>query len=165
MVILSSAPAATLEGHVNEKNFVGLSVGAGELIACGSETNEAYVYHKSFNRPILTYDFAEKTERARRRRRRRRRRATPAFGGSSRPRDRQAPFRAGGGDGERGASGAPKPPGQPLFVSATCWRGDEPVLLAANSTGSIKVLQLCGVRSTSSSSSSSSFARLLYDCC
>ncbi|EEH60667.1 uncharacterized protein MICPUCDRAFT_30693 [Micromonas pusilla CCMP1545] len=105
--ILSSAPAATLEGHVNEKNFVGLSVGAGELIACGSETNEAYVYHKSFNRPILTYDFAEKTERR---------------GG-------------GGGGGGGGDSG-------PLFVSATCWRGDEPVLLAANSTGSIKVLQL-----------------------
>jgi E3 ubiquitin-protein ligase RFWD2 len=139
--ILSSAPAATLEGHVNEKNFVGLSVGAGELIACGSETNEAYVYHKSFNRPILTYDFAEKTER-------RGGRGGGGGGGDSGVRGQQPTARspgavsAGGGDGERGASGAPKPPGQPLFVSATCWRGDEPVLLAANSTGSIKVLQL-----------------------
>jgi hypothetical protein len=31
-----------LEGHTNEKNFVGLSVNSGDgLIACGSETNEA----------------------------------------------------------------------------------------------------------------------------
>jgi E3 ubiquitin-protein ligase RFWD2 len=33
------APVRTLAGHVNEKNFVGLSVDA-EFIACGSETNE-----------------------------------------------------------------------------------------------------------------------------
>jgi hypothetical protein len=35
----------TYKGHVNEKNFVGLSVNS-EYIACGSETNEAFVYHK-----------------------------------------------------------------------------------------------------------------------
>ena len=35
-----AAPVRTLAGHVNEKNFVGLSVDA-EFIACGSETNEA----------------------------------------------------------------------------------------------------------------------------
>jgi E3 ubiquitin-protein ligase RFWD2 len=99
------------------------------------------VYHKSFNRPILTYDFAEKTER-------RGGGGGGGGGGDSGVRGQQPTARspgavsAGGGDGERGASGAPKPPGQPLFVSATCWRGDEPVLLAANSTGSIKVLQL-----------------------
>ena len=31
--------ARTYRGHMNEKNFVGLSVDA-EFIACGSETNE-----------------------------------------------------------------------------------------------------------------------------
>ena len=35
----------TLSGHTNEKNFVGLSVGP-DYIACGSETNEVYVYYK-----------------------------------------------------------------------------------------------------------------------
>jgi hypothetical protein len=35
----------TFRGHKNEKNFVGLSVN-NEYIACGSETNEAFVYHK-----------------------------------------------------------------------------------------------------------------------
>ena len=35
----------TLKGHTNEKNFVGLSVNS-EYIACGSETNEVFVYHK-----------------------------------------------------------------------------------------------------------------------
>lgn len=31
--------ARTFSGHTNEKNFVGLS-SEGELVACGSETNE-----------------------------------------------------------------------------------------------------------------------------
>lgn len=35
----------TFKGHTNEKNFVGLTVNS-EYIACGSESNEVYVYHK-----------------------------------------------------------------------------------------------------------------------
>jgi len=35
----------TFRGHTNEKNFVGLTVNS-EFIACGSETNEVFVYHK-----------------------------------------------------------------------------------------------------------------------
>lgn len=35
----------TFRGHTNEKNFVGLTVNS-EYIACGSETNEVFVYHK-----------------------------------------------------------------------------------------------------------------------
>lgn len=35
----SLAPVRTYDGHINEKNFVGLSVD-GDFIACGSETNE-----------------------------------------------------------------------------------------------------------------------------
>jgi hypothetical protein len=35
----------TFRGHKNEKNFVGLSVN-NEYIACGSETNEVFAYHK-----------------------------------------------------------------------------------------------------------------------
>lgn len=35
----------TFRGHSNEKNFVGLTVNS-EYIACGSETNEVFAYHK-----------------------------------------------------------------------------------------------------------------------
>lgn len=35
----------TFKGHINEKNFVGLTVND-EYIACGSETNDVFVYHK-----------------------------------------------------------------------------------------------------------------------
>lgn len=38
----------TFRGHTNEKNFVGLTVNS-EYIACGSETNEVFVYHKVSN--------------------------------------------------------------------------------------------------------------------
>ncbi|KAK4398904.1 E3 ubiquitin-protein ligase COP1 [Sesamum angolense] len=34
-------------GHKNEKNFVGLTANS-EYIACGSETNEVFVYHKAY---------------------------------------------------------------------------------------------------------------------
>lgn len=159
-------PAAVLEGHTNEKNFVGLSVGAGDLIACGSETNEVFVYHKSFTSPLVKYNFGDTTN------------AAPVvaqwhegaadgagiggavgsgfagYGGGA----------AGGGGGPLGVSRRPAGSGgagdggapvacaatsngadtaaQARFISATCWRGDDPILLAANSQGSIKVLQL-----------------------
>ncbi|CAH2080401.1 unnamed protein product [Thlaspi arvense] len=45
------------KGHVNEKNFVGLSV-SGNYIACGSETNEVFVYHKAISKPAVCYKFA-----------------------------------------------------------------------------------------------------------
>ena len=35
----------TMRGHTNDKNFVGLSV-SNEFLACGSETNEVFVYQK-----------------------------------------------------------------------------------------------------------------------
>lgn len=40
------------KGHKNEKNFVGLSVN-NEYLACGSETNEVYVYHKVCHYPSV----------------------------------------------------------------------------------------------------------------
>lgn len=42
---LSLVQVRTLTGHTNDKNFVGLTVNS-EYIACGSETNEVFVYHK-----------------------------------------------------------------------------------------------------------------------
>ncbi|CAA2987384.1 SPA1-RELATED 4-like isoform X1 [Olea europaea subsp. europaea] len=43
-------------GHLNVKNFVGLSVCDG-YIATGSETNEVFVYHKSLPMPALSFEF------------------------------------------------------------------------------------------------------------
>jgi E3 ubiquitin-protein ligase RFWD2 len=88
--------SCALKGHMNEKNFVGLTV-AGEHIACGSETNEVYIYHKELSSPITSVNFA----------------------GSA-------------ADGEMNMPRA--------FISAATWKSDDSVLVAANSTGVIKVL-------------------------
>ncbi|KAJ0673344.1 putative protein kinase PEK-PEK family transcription factor WD40-like family [Helianthus annuus] len=52
----TDACCMTYRGHRNEKNFVGLSVLDG-YIACGSESNEVFAYHKSFPMPITSYKF------------------------------------------------------------------------------------------------------------
>uniref|UniRef100_A0A1I7WYH2 WD_REPEATS_REGION domain-containing protein n=1 Tax=Heterorhabditis bacteriophora TaxID=37862 RepID=A0A1I7WYH2_HETBA len=53
-----------MRGHVNEKNFVGLS-GGGDHVVCGkydenhyvgSENNRAYFYYKGIGEPMVTYD-------------------------------------------------------------------------------------------------------------
>ncbi|KAG8077778.1 hypothetical protein GUJ93_ZPchr0007g4944 [Zizania palustris] len=50
-------PIQTFTGHINTKNFVGLSISNG-YIATGSETNEVFVYHKAFPMPVLAYEFS-----------------------------------------------------------------------------------------------------------
>ncbi|KAL4573615.1 hypothetical protein LXL04_020428 [Taraxacum kok-saghyz] len=47
----------TFRGHVNEKNFVGLTVNS-EYIVCGTETNEVFVYHKAISRPAALHGFS-----------------------------------------------------------------------------------------------------------
>lgn len=46
-------------GHTNEKNFVGLSVSRDNYIACGSENNAVYCYHKAVPTPICSHNFAD----------------------------------------------------------------------------------------------------------
>lgn len=43
--ILYFLQVRVFRGHANEKNFVGLTVNS-EYLACGSETNEVFAYHK-----------------------------------------------------------------------------------------------------------------------
>lgn len=50
----SGACVRSYRGHTNEKNFAGLSVDR-HFIACGSETNEVFVYYRAFNKPIMSY--------------------------------------------------------------------------------------------------------------
>jgi WD40 repeat protein len=44
------------EGHANEKNFVGLAV-EGDFLACGSETNEAFVFFKPLSKAVARLRF------------------------------------------------------------------------------------------------------------
>ncbi|KAF6169098.1 hypothetical protein GIB67_038595 [Kingdonia uniflora] len=96
-----NACSLTFRGHTNEKNFVGLSISEG-YIACGSEMNEVYAYHKSFPMPRTSHKF-----------------------GSIDP-----------------ISGQETSDDNGQFVSSVCWRGKSEMVVTANSSGSIKVLQI-----------------------
>ncbi|XP_010519483.1 PREDICTED: WD repeat-containing protein RUP2 [Tarenaya hassleriana] len=48
----------TYEGHVNSRNFVGLSVWRnGGLFGCGSENNRVFVYDRRWSRPVWVHEF------------------------------------------------------------------------------------------------------------
>ena len=47
----------TFTGHINEKNFVGLSVNKEGYIACGSEDNNVYVYFRALPTPLGSAHF------------------------------------------------------------------------------------------------------------
>ncbi|KAK7349447.1 hypothetical protein VNO77_06821 [Canavalia gladiata] len=98
----SDACVLTFKGHSNEKNFVGLSVLDG-YIACGSESNEVYCYHKSLPVPIATRKFES---------------IDPISGHPN----------SGDNTGQ--------------FVSSVCWRKKSNMLVAANSVGIVKLLQM-----------------------
>ncbi|KAK2639022.1 hypothetical protein Ddye_026817 [Dipteronia dyeriana] len=93
-------PLQSFTGHMNVKNFVGLSVADG-YIATGSETNEVYVYHKAFPMPALSFKF-----------------------------NNMDPIS--GNDTDDAAQ----------FISSVCWRGQSSTLVAANSRGNIKILEM-----------------------
>ncbi|KAL5802871.1 hypothetical protein ACOSQ3_031325 [Xanthoceras sorbifolium] len=93
-------PLQSFTGHMNVKNFVGLSVADG-YIATGSETNEVYVYHKAFPMPALSFNF-----------------------------NNMDPIS--GHDKDDAAQ----------FISSVCWRGQSSTLVAANSSGNIKILEM-----------------------
>lgn len=103
-------------GHVNEKNFVGLSTD-GDYIACGSEDNSLYVYYKGLSKPLFSYRIDASN----------------------------AKF---GANGTAGRGGTLQPNDSDRFtdvnefVSAVCFRKQCNVVLAANSKGIIKVLEL-----------------------
>ncbi|XP_075521751.1 protein SPA1-RELATED 4-like isoform X1 [Primulina tabacum] len=93
-------PMQSFTGHLNVKNFVGLSVSEG-FIATGSETNEVFVYHKALPMPALSCKFN----------------SSDAFSVDEVDDSTQ-------------------------FVSSVCWRGQSSTLVAANSMGHIKVLEM-----------------------
>ncbi|CAL1407235.1 unnamed protein product [Linum trigynum] len=54
--VQDNVPVRTFRGHTNEKNFVGLTVNS-EYIACGSESNDVFVYHKEISKPVTSHRF------------------------------------------------------------------------------------------------------------
>ncbi|TKY66516.1 SPA1-RELATED 3 protein [Spatholobus suberectus] len=94
------SPIQSFTGHMNVKNFVGLSVSDG-YIATGSETNEVFIYHKAFPMPALSFKFYSRD---------------PLSGNEV---DDSA-----------------------QFISSVCWRGQSSTLLAANSIGNVKILEM-----------------------
>ncbi|KAL4562992.1 hypothetical protein LXL04_027023 [Taraxacum kok-saghyz] len=58
--VKDNIPLRAFRGHTNEKNFVGLTV-TNDYIACGSETNEVFVYHKDISRPAAWHRFSSET--------------------------------------------------------------------------------------------------------
>ncbi|XP_042040409.1 protein SPA1-RELATED 4-like isoform X1 [Salvia splendens] len=93
-------PLQSFTGHLNVKNFVGLSVSDG-YIATGSETNEVFVYHKALPMPALSFKFN----------------STDPLSGDEVDDTAQ-------------------------FISSVCWRGQSSTLVAANSMGNIKLLEM-----------------------
>ena len=106
----------TFRGHVNRRNFIGLDVSRGGRIACGSEDNTVRLFSKSVPSPIATQSLA----------------VTAAFSDGY--------GTVGGADGYGPESAAEPKPG--LFVSAVAWSPAGDRILAANSCGAVKVLQL-----------------------
>lgn len=45
-----------MQGHINEKNFVGLATD-GDFVTCGSENNSLYVYYKGLSNPLFSFKF------------------------------------------------------------------------------------------------------------
>ncbi|XP_045204825.1 E3 ubiquitin-protein ligase COP1-like [Mercenaria mercenaria] len=92
----------TFNGHINEKNFVGLATD-GDYVACGSENNSLYIYYKGLSKQLLTYKF----------------------------------------DTVRSVLEKEKKEDDANeFVSAVAWRPGSNVVVAANSQGTVKVLEL-----------------------
>jgi hypothetical protein len=47
-----------LRGHANERNFVGLATDGGAYVACGSESNELFLYARGVGAPLLRAPLA-----------------------------------------------------------------------------------------------------------
>ena len=110
----------TFRGHVNRKNFVGMSASSAGHIAVGSEDNTVCVYAKAVPAPIARHSLA----------------VTAAFSnhgaGAGGAQSTTAAAGGGSGDGDK--------PG--LFVSSVTWSPSGRMLVAANSCGAVKIMEL-----------------------
>ncbi|KIY98588.1 hypothetical protein MNEG_9372 [Monoraphidium neglectum] len=130
---LEAACEVVLRGHQNERNFIGLSASPESYIACGSETNEVVCYHRSLPPPVARHCFSGRRAGGGAGERCSRGACGAGFGG------RCSLHGGGGGGGAGEAAGVGE---DSHFVSSVCWSKRHGTLLAGNSAGHIKVLQL-----------------------
>jgi protein suppressor of PHYA-105 1 len=142
----SSPVVATYRGHVNERNFVGLSISDSDgLVATGSEDDAVYVYCGGLPSPVCRHSFVDNGG---------------GSGGGGAAESPSAP-RSGLALPSAAAAAAsppalPPPPTQQqhqpsrrssrasgrFFVSSLAWAGRGRRLVAADSAGIVKLLEL-----------------------
>jgi protein suppressor of PHYA-105 1 len=122
-----SVPDLTYTGHVNEKNFVGLSVTPAGYIATGSEDNSVVAYHASMPVPVARHCFGEPSGGHGP--------FGPAAPGGTPPGGRGAAAAAGHSGGSGGAEAQ-------QFVSSVAWTRAGSAAVASNSQGHLRVLEL-----------------------
>ena len=110
-------------GHLNERNFVGLTV-SNDFIVCGSETHEVFAYYKPLSKPITKI-------------------ALP-FGGLGARMGPLGGTHAGGGSNVSNVVGGGARERDRPFVSSVSWHPTKKEILAATSQGSVFVLSLEG---------------------
>lgn len=116
----------TFDAHYNVRNFTGLSVWSeGGLIACGSETNQAFAYDSRKSGPIFIHDFSKAR--------------APAY---DMKRDSQGSWRS------KQQVAATKEHVEEIdsrLVSAVCWttKPGDCTLVSANSDGVLRVIKGC----------------------
>ena len=114
-----------MSGHVNEKNFVGLATD-GDFVTCGSENNGLYIYYKGTQFQWIS-DRSDSEVRC----------LIHSVSGLSKHLF-QFKFDAVRSFLDRDR----KDEDVNEFVSAVCWKANSNVMVAANSQGTIKVLEL-----------------------
>jgi E3 ubiquitin-protein ligase RFWD2 len=118
-------PVKSFDSHYNVRNFTGLSVRSeGGLLACGSETNQAFVYDSQMSTPAFTHSFDYKLG--------------LGLGAHSNPNLGLC----GSAPNGSSSSHSVEPPEGSLIVSAVCWRPEpnDCTLVAANSDGVLRIL-------------------------
>ncbi|XP_053669845.1 E3 ubiquitin-protein ligase COP1-like [Anopheles nili] len=122
-------------GHINEKNFAGLATNS-DYLACGSEDNSLCVYYKGLSKQLFNLKFSSSNSGAN------------GTGSSS------ASGSGGGGGGSGIGSSSSRTSGLLSadmersnsegneFVSAVCWRKQSNIIIAGNSEGVIKILEI-----------------------
>jgi protein suppressor of PHYA-105 1 len=134
----AAACRMTYRGHTNNRNFIGLAVLPGApgapaatagasssgYIVCGSETNEAYLYHSSVPVPVASHSFKSFSTPWGQRQQKGGRTSCGDLGALADLADA-----AQGGKSD-------------LFVSCVTWNRRQGTVVAANSAGHIQVLEL-----------------------
>jgi WD40 repeat protein len=113
-------------GHSNSKHFVGLAT-QGPFIACGSETNEVFMYHQGLAQPSLKCSLSPGADSS-----------SHSGGGAAGAAGTEGAAAAAAAAAAAGGAGGAKSP----FVSALCWKKGSDVLVAANSKGGVWVLSM-----------------------